>query len=116
MDPPYQGVTNAADRRYLAGLARNEFERALRDANTEGVSYIVSYDAIRADNKYGEPLDRALCLTHLHLAAGRSAQSTLGGGSDVTIESLYLSPALTARLGRERRRPSGADLAIGATP
>ncbi len=98
LDPPYQGVTNTADHRYLAGLARTDFERALRDANDAHVSYIVSYDAVRPDNKYGEPLDPALGLTHLHLPAGRSAQSTLGGGSDVTIESLYLSPALVARL------------------
>lgn len=98
MDPPYQGVTNTADRRYLAGLARTDFERALREANDANVSYIVSYDAIRADNKYGEPLDQALGLTHLHLAAGRSAQSTLGGGHAVTVESLYLSPALIGRL------------------
>jgi DNA adenine methylase len=98
LDPPYQGVTNTADHRYLAGLARTDFECALREANDAGVSYIVSYDEVRTDNKYGEPLDPALGLTHLHLAAGRSAQSTLGGGSDVTTESLYLSPALVARL------------------
>jgi DNA adenine methylase len=104
MDPPYQGVTNSADHRYMAGLARAEFERALREANDRDVSYIVSYDAVRADNKYGEPLDAALGLTHLHLEAGRSAQSTLSGGGDITIESLYLSPALVARLARRDRR------------
>lgn len=98
LDPPYQGVSTSADHRYLAGLARADFEHALREANRAGVSYLVSYDAIRADGKYGEPLDTALGLTHLHLAAGRSAQSTLGGGRAVTIESLYLSPALTRRL------------------
>jgi DNA adenine methylase len=102
LDPPYQGVTDSADRRYLAGLARADFERALLAANDGGVSYIVSYDAVRTDNKYGEPLDVALGLTHLHLVAGRSAQSTLSGGGDVTIESLYLSPALIGRLARER--------------
>jgi DNA adenine methylase len=98
MDPPYQGVTGTADRRYLAGLSKTDFERALRAANDAGVAYIVSYDAVRPDSKYGGPLDPSLGLAHRHLAAGRSAQSTLGGGSDVTIESLYLSPALVARL------------------
>jgi DNA adenine methylase len=102
LDPPYQGVTNSADHRYLAGLARTEFERALGEANDRSISYIVSYDAIRADNKYGEPLDPALGLTHLHLVAGRSAQSTLSGGGDITIESLYLSPALVGRLPRPK--------------
>jgi len=104
LDPPYQGVTNSADHRYLAGLGRADFEHALRAANDGGVSYIVSYDEIRADNKYGEPLDASLGLAHLHLVAGRSAQSTLSGGGDITIESLYLSPALVGRLARE---PSG---------
>jgi DNA adenine methylase len=99
LDPPYQGVTNVADHRYMAGLTRTDFERALRKANERHVSYIVSYDVVRADNKYGEALDATLGLTHLHLVAGRSAQSTLSGGDDVTVESLYLSPALVARLG-----------------
>jgi DNA adenine methylase len=105
MDPPYQGVTNVADHRYLAGLVRTDFESALRQANDRDVSYIISYDVVRTDNKYGEPLNPALGLTHLHLMAGRSAQSTLSGGEDVTIESLYLSPALVARLEHERVAP-----------
>ncbi|MFE0705132.1 DNA adenine methylase [Streptomyces sp. NPDC058872] len=99
MDPPYQGVTNVADHRYMAGLVRGDFERVLREANANGVSYMVSYDVIRPDNKYGEALSADLELTHLHLLAGRSAQSTLSGGTDVTVESLYLSPALVQRLG-----------------
>lgn len=98
LDPPYQGVTNSADHRYMAGLARTDFERVLQAANDRSVSYIVSYDVVRADGKYGAALDAALGLTHLHLVAGRSAQSTLSGGADITIESLYLSPALVARL------------------
>lgn len=99
MDPPYQGVTNVADHRYMAGLAREEFEQALQKANDNQVSYIVSYDVVREDNKYGEPLNLTLGLMHLHVAAGRSAQSTLSGGSEETVESLYLSPALVSRLG-----------------
>ncbi|HEX5741161.1 MAG TPA: DNA adenine methylase [Pilimelia sp.] len=102
LDPPYQGVSRVADHRYLAGLARGDLERALRRANDNGVSYLVSYDAVREDNRYGAPLDGALGLTHLHVVAGRSAQSTLSGGSAVTVESLYLSPALVARLGGSR--------------
>lgn len=99
MDPPYQGVTNVADHRYMAGLGREDFERALRKANDNNVSFIVSYDVVREDNKYGQRLHDDLGLTHLHVVAGRSAQSTLSGGTDVTVESLYLSPALVARLG-----------------
>lgn len=99
MDPPYQGVTNVRDHRYMAGLARVDFEDALDKANANNVSYIVSYDVVRDDAKYGEALRADLGLTHLHVIAGRSAQSTLSGGSDVTVESLYLSPALVDRLG-----------------
>lgn len=99
LDPPYQGVTNVADSRYLAGLNRADFERVLGQANDNGVSYLVSYDAVREDNRYGEALSAELGLAHLHLAAGRSAQATLHGRHDVTIESLYLSPALVSRLG-----------------
>lgn len=102
LDPPYQGVSRVADHRYLAGLAREDLERALGKANDNGVSYVVSYDAVRDDNRYGAPLDDALGLTRLHVVAGRSAQSTLCGGSAVTAESLYLSPALVARLGGGR--------------
>lgn len=100
MDPPYQGVTGVADSRYVAGLERECFEASLREANSCGVSYIVSYDAVREDSKYGKRLDDALGLTHFHVVAGRSAQSTLVGRSEVTVESLYLSPALADRLNR----------------
>jgi DNA adenine methylase len=99
MDPPYQGVTNVADHRYMAGLVRENFERVLQKANDNHVSFVVSYDVVREDNKYGEPLHEDLGLTHLHVVAGRSAQSTLSGGSDETVESLYFSPALVDRLG-----------------
>ncbi len=104
MDPPYQGVTDVADRRYASGLARVEFERVLAQANDNGVSFIVSYDAIRQDNRYGEPLASHLELTHLHVVAGRSAQATLSGRDDVTVESLYISPALATRLAKSRAR------------
>lgn len=99
MDPPYQGVTNVRDHRYMAGLLRKDYEAVLYEANARDLSYIISYDAVRADGKYGEPLDGGLDLTHLHVVAGRSAQSTLSGGNDVTVESVYLSPALVRRLG-----------------
>lgn len=98
MDPPYQGVTKVRDHRYMAGLMRDDFERALEAANRNDVSYIVSYDVVRDDGKYGQALAADLDLVHLHVVAGRSAQSTLSGGEDVTTESIYLSPALVKRL------------------
>jgi DNA adenine methylase len=99
MDPPYQGTTNVRDHRYMRGLPKNEFEPALNRMNDKGLSFIVSYDVIRDDGKYGAPLSESLGLTHLHVVAGRSSQSTLLGGNDLTVESLYLSPALVKRLG-----------------
>lgn len=109
MDPPYQGVTNVADHRYMTGLVRDDFERVLRKANENGVSYIISYDAVREDKKYGEPLDESLGLTHLHIVAGRSAQSTLSGRDEVTVESLYLSQPLIERLGGQLALTEPAD-------
>ncbi len=99
MDPPYQGVTNVRDHRYMRGLMREDFEDVLQEAVARGVSFIISYDVVTDDAKYGEPLEAGLGLTHLHITAGRSSQATLLGKEDVTVESLYLSPALMDRLG-----------------
>lgn len=98
LDPPYQGVSQVSDHRYVAGLAREDLEVALRAAVGRGVSFVVSYDVVRDDHRHGRPLAADLGLTHLHVEAGRSAQSTLSGRADVTVESLYLSPALVDRL------------------
>lgn len=99
MDPPYQGVSNVRDHRYMRGLCRKDFEERLRDAVRAGVSFILSYDAVTGSRHYGDALSPDLGLTHLHLIAGRSSQATLQGINKVTIESLYLSPALVDRLG-----------------
>ena len=124
LDPPYQGVTDVADHRYLRGLPRADFEPVLAEAVRREVSFVVSYDVVTDDKRYGEQLSSKLGLTHLHLHAGRSSQGTLSGSSIDTVESLYLSPALVGRLGgaarvaqrltapvaeaRDRGRPSGA--------
>lgn len=99
MDPPYEGVTNVADHRYMAGLDRSAFVSVLEEAVSNGVSFMISYDGMLGTKRYGSPLPPHLNLLHLHLHAGRSSQSTLAGTSDKTIESLYLSPALLERLG-----------------
>lgn len=101
MDPPYEGVTNVSDRRYMQGLARSEFENDLAAAVKRDVSFILSYDGVTGTKRYGTPLPESLGLLHLHLHAGRSSQATLQGLDHVTIESLYLSPALVERLGGE---------------
>ncbi len=98
LDPPYQGTSNGADGRYLAGLRYDEFVDTLKNLNQRGVAYILSYDGQAGTKKYGKPLPNSLGLTKLVLNAGRSSQGTLLGREIITYESLYLSPALTTRL------------------
>lgn len=97
MDPPYQGVSNKRDSRYILGTNYHEFVLALEQLNQRNISYIVSYDGRTGEKTYGENLPASLLLKHIELHAGRSTQSTLLGRSEDTMESLYLSPALMAR-------------------
>ena len=97
LDPPYQGTSNAGDRRYVRGLSRDRLAATLATAVDRGVSFIVSYDA--ADGRYGAALPDELGLLHRHVTAGVSSQATLHGRRRLTTESLYLSPALVRRLG-----------------
>lgn len=99
MDPPYQGTTDVPDHRYLNGLKYEAFSSALQEAVNNQVSFIVSYDVVRDDNKYGQPLPESLGLLHRNVLVGPSSQATLLGRSEQSIESLYLSPALVDRLG-----------------
>lgn len=102
MDPPYQGTSTSPDHRYIANLQREPFENELRKLVENDVRFIVSYDIITDDAKYGDPLDESLGLKHLHVAAGTSAQATLLGRKQPSIESLYLSPALAENLDTDR--------------
>lgn len=99
LDPPYQGTSGPGERRYLSGLSREAFTAELQRAIEAGTSVIVSYDGSTGGRTYGADLPAELGLLHLHLLAGTSAQSTLSGEAQQTIESLYLSPALVERLG-----------------
>lgn len=99
MDPPYQGTTDVPDHRYLTGLKRDVFSETLQRAVDNHVSFIVSYDVVREDNKYGEPLSDELGLLHRNVVVGVSSQATLVGRKEMSIESLYISPALVQRLG-----------------
>jgi len=99
MDPPYQGVSDTRTRRYVEGLSFDGFVRALLDLNDRGLCYIVSYDGRTGPKRHGRALPSGLQLAHLEIATGRSTQATLLGRVSTTYESLYLSPALVARLG-----------------
>ena len=91
MDPPYQGTSETGDPRYHRGLPFDEFVQALDDMNRRDLSYIVSYDGWTGEKQHGSLLPPELGLTRVSIEAGRSTQSTLLGGADRTIESLYLS-------------------------
>jgi len=99
MDPPYQGVCGERDCRYFSGICHDDFVSALEQLNAKEISYIVSYDGRRGNKTFGECLPHSLRLTHVELEAGRSSQATLLGLDEITYESLYLSRALTEKLG-----------------
>lgn len=104
MDPPYQGVSGERDGRYLSGLDFALFAKSLAQLNARDISYIVSYDGKLGDYSYGQILPDSLELERLELVVGRSSTATLLGRNDVTIESLYLSRALVARLSKSKHR------------
>lgn len=98
MDPPYQGVARNKSTRYIQPLNVEAFISELEQLNERNISYMVSFDGVCGDKTYGDALPAHLNLQQIMLHAGRSSQATLLGRDDVTFESLYLSPALIARL------------------
>jgi DNA adenine methylase len=98
MDPPYQGVCGERDSRYFAGIAHDDFVAELETLNHKYIRYLVSYDGRLGNRSYGKPLPEKLNLTLVEIEAGRSSQATLLGRSEMTVESLYLSPALADEL------------------
>jgi DNA adenine methylase len=94
MDPPYQGVSNTRDRRYVQGVQRSDMISLLGDLNRRSVQYILSYDGHCGGKNYGEPLPANLGAHRLLLETGRSSQATLAGRDHTTVESVYLSPRL----------------------
>jgi DNA adenine methylase len=98
MDPPYQGVCGERDSRYFAGINFDDFVTELESLNDKSIRYLVSYDGRLGNRIYGKPLPAALNLTLVEIEAGRSSQATLLGRSEITVESLYLSPALADEL------------------
>jgi len=95
MDPPYQGVCGNRDQRYLPKIEYDEFCVELEKLNERNIRYVISYDGRTGDKEYGHPMPDSLKLTRIELRAGRSTQATLLGRSDITYESLYLSPNLS---------------------
>jgi len=98
MDPPYQGVCGERDPRYLKGVLFDEFVEVLEALNFRDIKYLVSYDGRTGERVHERKLPERLRLHLIELEAGRSSQATLLGRAEVTVESLYLSPALAESL------------------
>lgn len=96
MDPPYQGVSNVRDHRYIAGLSYDEFVIALKDLNNRGIDYIISYDGSLGEKKYGQDLPPELDLVRYDLNAGLSTQALYLGKKLNTYEALYVSSGLSS--------------------
>lgn len=94
MDPPWQGTSLKKDPRYAYLLDLEELISGLQQLNERGVPYLLSFDGTCGDKSYGKELPNYLELERVGLNAGRSSQAILLGRDDVTIESLYLSPAI----------------------
>ena len=107
MDPPWQGTTDGPHKRYHQGLSRTRLITALEGLNARKVPFLLSYDGRCGDKTYGEPLSAELGLLRLELHAGRSSQSTLAGREENTVESLYVSPALSRRTKGRLEQPGG---------
>lgn len=108
LDPPYLGTTIGRDRRYVRQLQQTDLIVGLEGLRARGVRFALSYDGMTGRKTYGAPLPDALGLTRLLLDAGTSAQATLSGRSERTVESLYLSPGL-----RPPSAPCSALRAVG---
>jgi DNA adenine methylase len=98
MDPPYQGTTYGADKRYAAQLDRGRLIECLSNLNQRQVRFVVSYDGKTGNKEYGELLPGDLRATHLYIHAGRSSQATLAGRSEETFESIYISADIAQEL------------------
>ena len=91
MDPPYQGVTDSQDSRYLSGVSFDEFVDAVEMLNRKNVDFLISYDGTCGGKMYGEELPPELGCKKILLNAGISTQSTLLGRKAITFEALYVS-------------------------
>ncbi len=91
MDPPYQGVSNVRDCRYLSGIDFESFVEAIDTLNYRGIDFVISYDGKCGEKEYGNDLPDWLDCEKVYLNAGVSSQAVLLGKKDITYEALYIS-------------------------
>jgi len=102
MDPPYQGVSNARDSRYFAGIDFDSFVEAVDSLNHRGIDFLISFDGKCGDKQYGMDLPAELGLHKVLLNAGLSSQSILLGKKETTFEALYVSKGLQSYMPRTK--------------
>lgn len=115
LDPPYQGVSNVRDHRYIAGVDISTIAYALEDLNQRGIDYALSYDGKLGEKTYGTELPTSLGLTRINLDAGLSTQALFLGQKLTTYEALYLSPNLCDKIAEasmEVKQPQQYRLAL----
>ena len=98
MDPPYQGVSETRDCRYLSGLSFDEFVNSLDTLNRRGVDYLISYDGVCGEREYGRDIPKELGCRKVMLRAGLSSQALFLGRKAVTYEALYVSRRLASTM------------------
>lgn len=98
MDPPWQGTSTKKDTRYAHILELELLLDEMELLNSKNIPFLLSFDGVCGDKSYGNELPEELKLTKIGIDAGRSSQATLLGRTDKTIESLYLSPALSKKI------------------
>lgn len=94
MDPPYQGVCENRDNRYLMGINFDDFVESIYSLDKKNIDYLISYDGKCGEKSYGRELPRDLMCKKVLLKAGLSTQETLLGRKSTTYESLYISNSL----------------------
>ena len=92
LDPPWSGLGDNPRYAYLLDL--NSLIDELRVLNKKNIPYLLSLDGSCGDKTYEINLPNDLDLIRVPIHAGKSTQATLLGRTAITIESLYLSPAL----------------------
>lgn len=92
LDPPYEGVTRGASKRYLEGIDRDRLLDRLDDLVRRRVPFVLSFDGSSGGRTFGKPLPARLGLVRIAVRAGRSSTQTLHGRTAETVEALYLSP------------------------
>jgi len=90
LDPPYLGTTVGPDRRYAQQLAQRELVDGLADLQRRRVATLLTYDGHTGDGPLAATLPTTLGGKRLLLDAGPSAQGTLLGRHERTVESLYV--------------------------